>query len=131
MIQAPNELREVTAGARLNLFVSVGQTSRRLKGTIESTEQRGTNGEVLEVRVAENTPGTSEIVFWLGFTDDETFLLPLDSDDDDLVYVSYKHNGGQTGLYIDSVRDVGIRTEPAEQPNFEDPRPRTERASRQ
>lgn len=109
MIHAPNELREVAVGAEVNLFVSVGQTSRRLKGTVSGTRERGTGDEVLEVHVAERSPGAAEIVFWLGFTDEETFLLPLDDEDEALVYVKYKHNGGQTGLYIDSVREVGVR----------------------
>lgn len=109
MIHAPNELREVAVGATVNLFVSVGQTSRRLKGTVRTTRERGADGEVLEVHVAEGAPGASEIVFWLGFTDDATFLLPLDDEDEALVYVKYKHNGGQTGLYIDGVREVGVR----------------------
>lgn len=114
MIQAPNELREITVGARVNLFVSVGQTSRRLKGTVSATRERGTGDEVLEVHVAERSPGAAEIVFWLGFTDEETFLLPLDDEDEALVYVKYKHNGGQTGLYIDSVREVGVLDPSAE-----------------
>lgn len=109
MIHAPNELREVAVGATVNLFVSVGQTSRRLKGTVRTTRDRGADGEVLEVHVAEGAPGASEIVFWLGFTDDDTYLLPLDDEDEALVYVKYKHNGGQTGLYIDAVREVGVR----------------------
>lgn len=110
MIQAPNDLRDLSVGAMVNLFVSVGQTSRRLKGTVEATRERGTGGEVLEVHVAENNPGASEIVFWVGFTDEETYLLPLDAEESDLVYVKYKHNGGQTGLYIDDVRDVGVES---------------------
>ena len=114
MIHAPNELREVAVGARVNLFVSVGQTSRRLKGTVSATRERGTGDEVLEVSVAERSPGAAEIVFWLGFTDEETFLLPLDDEDEALVYVKYKHNGGQTGLYIDSVREVDVRDPSAE-----------------
>lgn len=114
MIHAPNELREVAVGAQVNLFVSVGQTSRRLKGTVSATRERGTGDEVLEVHVAERSPGAAEIVFWLGFTDEETFLLPLDDEDEALVYVKYKHNGGQTGLYIDSVREVGVRDPSAE-----------------
>lgn len=116
MIHAPNELREVAVGATVNLFVSVGQTSRRLKGTVSATRERGTGDEVLEVHVVERTPGAAEIVFWLGFTDEETFLLPLDDEDEALVYVKYKHNGGQTGLYIDSVREVGVRDPSAAEP---------------
>ena len=110
MIQAPNELRSVVVGASVNLFVSVGQTSRRLKGTVNRTRERGTAGEVLEVHVAESTPGGSEIVFWLGFTDEGTYLLPMDDEEESLVYVTYKHGGGRTGLYIDSVREVDVRT---------------------
>lgn len=110
MIQAPNELRSVVVGATVNLFVSVGQTSRRLKGTVSKTRERGTADEVLEVHVSESTPGGSEIVFWLGFTDEATYLLPLDGEEEALVYVTYKHSGGQTGLYIDSVREVDVRT---------------------
>lgn len=109
MIQAPNELRSVAVGATVNLFVSVGQTSRRLKGTVSRTRERGTGDEVLEVHVSESTPGGSEIVFWLGFTDEETYLLPMDGEREALVYVTYKHSGGQTGLYIDSVREVDVR----------------------
>ena len=109
MIHAPNELREVVVGATVNLFVSVGQTSRRLKGTVSETRERGAGDEVMEVTVVESTPGGSEIVFWIGCTDEETFLLPLDAEDEALVYVKYKHNGGQTGLYIDSVREVAVR----------------------
>lgn len=127
MIQAPNELREVTVGAKLNLFVSVGQTSRRLKGTIASVEERGSSGEVLEVRVTESAPGASDIVFWLGVTDDGTYLLPLEADGEDLVYVNYKHNGGQTGLYIDSVRDVGVGTDDPEATRVDEPVARSER----
>lgn len=110
MIQAPNELRSVAVGATVNLFVSVGRTSRRLKGTVSRTRERGTADEVLEVHVSESTPGGSEIVFWLGFTDEETYLLPMDGEEEALVYVTYKHSGGQTGLYIDSVREVDVRT---------------------
>lgn len=110
MIQAPNELRSVVVGATVNLFVSVGQTSRRLKGTVSRTRERGTADEVLEVHVSESTPGGSEIVFWLGFTDEETYLLPMDCEGEALVYVTYKHGGGRTGLYIDSVREVDVRT---------------------
>jgi len=119
MIQAPNELRDVCVGATVNLFVSVGQTSRRLKGSVEATRECGTGDEVLEVHVSESTPGDSEIVFWLGFTDEQTFLLPLDSEEGNLVYVRYKHSGGQTGLYIDRVRDVGVRS-PSEEGGDED-----------
>lgn len=108
MIRVPNELRDVAVGATVNLFVSVGQTSRRLKGTVSAIRERGSNGEVLEVRVAENTPGASEIVFWLGFTEERTYLLPLASDDD-LVYARYRHDGGRTDLFVDGVRDVGVR----------------------
>jgi hypothetical protein len=110
MIQAPNELRSVVVGATVNLFVSVGQTSRRLKGTVSRTRTRGSAEEVLEVHVSESTPGGSEIVFWLGFTDGGTFLLPMDCEEDALVYVTYKHGGGRTGLYIDNVRGVDVRT---------------------
>lgn len=109
MIQAPNELRSVAVGATVNLFVSVGQTSRRLKGTVSRTRARGSTEEVLEVHVSERTPGGSEIVFWLGYTDDETFLLPMDSDGESLVYATYEHGGGKTGLYVDSVREVAVR----------------------
>ena len=108
MIQAPNELREVAEGATVNLFVSVGRTSRRLKGTVEATRERGTDGEVLEVRAVEDAPGAAEIVFWLGFTDAETFLLPLDAEAGDLVYVNYRHGGGRTGLYVDGVRHATV-----------------------
>ena len=110
MIQAPNELRSVAVGATVNLFVSVGQTSRRLKGTVSRTRERGSADEVLEVHVTESTPGGSEIVFWLGHTEGETFLLPMDGDDEALVYATYKHGGGKTGLYVDSVREVDVQT---------------------
>ena len=131
MIHAPNELREVVVGATVNLFVSVGQTSRRLKGTVSETRARGAGDEVLEVTVAEGTPGTSEIVFWLGFTDDEAFLLPLDAEDEALVYAKYRHNGGQTGLYVDSVREVSVRGPSAEAPTAREgaPTPDAESAS--
>lgn len=109
MIQAPDELRSVAVGATVNLFVSVGQTSRRLKGTVDRTRERGSADEVLEVHVSESTPGESEIVFWLGFTDEGTYLLPMDGDGEALVYATYKHGGGKTGLYVDSVREVDVR----------------------
>lgn len=134
MIQVPNDLRELSAGAMVNLFVSVGQTSRRLKGTVEATHKRGTGGEVLEVHVAENNPGASRIVFWVGFTDEETYLLPLEAEDSDLVYVKYKHNGGQTGLYIDDIRDVGVEPTDAESTTAEwssmDEKARIDRAAK-
>jgi|GEM_PF-1248763 hypothetical protein len=109
MLRVPNELRDVCVGATVNLFVSVGKTSRRLKGEVHETRERGENGDVVEVRVIEETPGDSDIVFWLGFADDSTYLLPLDAYDDRLVYVEYRHNGARTGLNVRTVRDVGVR----------------------
>lgn len=108
MIQAPDELRSVAVGATINLFVSVGQTSRRLKGTVSETHGRGADDEVLEVHVTEDPPGGSEIVFWLGLADEGTFLLPLDGDGESLVYATYRHAGGKTGLYVDGVREVEV-----------------------
>ncbi|WP_181693509.1 hypothetical protein [Natronomonas sp. LN261] len=109
MLRVPNELRDVCVGAIVNLFVSVGKTSRRLKGEVCETRERGENGDVVEIRIIEDTPGDSDIVFWLGFTEESTYLLPLDAYDDRLVYVEYRHNGARTGLNVRDVRDVGIR----------------------
>jgi hypothetical protein len=109
MIRVSNELRDVCVGATVNLFVSVGKTSRRLKGEVYETRDRGENGDVLEVRISENVPGESDILFWLGFADESTYLLPLDAYDDRLVYVEYRHNGARTGLNVRDVREVGIR----------------------
>lgn len=108
MIQAPDELRSVAVGATVNLFVSVGQTSRRLKGTVSETRERGADDEVLEVHVTEGPPGGSEIVFWLGLAEAGTYLLPLESDGESLVYATYRHAGGKTGLYVDRVREVEV-----------------------
>ncbi|WP_299237509.1 hypothetical protein [Natronomonas sp.] len=108
MIRVSDELRDVCVGATVNLFVSVGTTSRRLKGEVYETRERGENGDVVEVRITEGTPGDSDIVFWLGFADGATYLLPLDAYDDRLVYVEYRHNGARTGLNVRTVRDVGV-----------------------
>lgn len=112
MIQAPDELRSVAVGATVNLFVSVGQTSRRLKGTVSETRERGADDEVLEVHVTERPPGGSEIVFWLGVAEEGTYLLPLDGDGESLVYATYRHGGGKTGLYVDGVREVEVSQPP-------------------
>lgn len=109
MIQVPNELRNVASGATVNLFVSVGQTSRRLKGEIRTVREHGASDEIREIRIEENTPSDSEIVLWIGGTDGEAYLLPLEADEDGLVYAEYRYNGGKTGLYIDAVREVGVR----------------------
>lgn len=116
MIRAPDELRDVSVGATANLFVSVGGTSRRLKGTVDTIRERGANGEVIEVRIAEETPGTSEAVFRLGVAEGATYLLPMDVEGDDVVYVRYRRDGGRTGLYVDEVRDVSVRP-PAPSPS--------------
>lgn len=108
MIPVSDELRDVCVGATVNLFVSVGTTSRRLKGEVYETRERGERGEVVEVRITEGTPGDSDVVFWLGFADDATYMLPLDAYDDRLVYVEYRHNGARTGLNVRTVRDVGV-----------------------
>lgn len=109
MIQVPNELRNVTLGATVNLFVSVGQTSRRLKGEIRTVYEHGASDEIKEIRIEEDTPSGSEIVLWIGGTDEEAYLLPLEADEDGLVYAEYRYSGGKTGLYIDAVREVGVR----------------------
>jgi hypothetical protein len=109
MIRVSDELRDVYVGSTVNLFVSVGQTSRRLKGEVYETKERGENGDVVEVRIIEDTPGDSDIVFWLGFADESTYLLPLDAYDDRLVYVEYRHNGARTGLNVRDVREVGVQ----------------------
>lgn len=109
MLQVSNELRDVCVGSTVNLFVSVGMTSRRLKGEVYETRERGESGDVVEVRIIEDTPGDSDIVIWLGFADDSTYLLPLDAYDDRLVYVEYRHNGARTGLNVRNVRDVRVK----------------------
>jgi hypothetical protein len=109
MIRVSDELRDVYVGSMVNLFVSVGRTSRRLKGEVYETKERGENGDVVEVRITEDTPGDSDIVFWLGFADESTYLLPLDAYDDRLVYVEYRHNGARTGLNVRDVREVGVQ----------------------
>jgi hypothetical protein len=109
MIQVSDELRDASVGSTVNLFVSVGQTSRRLKGEVYETRERGENGDVVEVRIIEDTPGDSDIVFWLGFADESTYMLPLDAYDDRLVYVEYRHNGARTGLNVRNVREVGVK----------------------
>jgi hypothetical protein len=63
MIRVPNELRDACVGATVNLFVSVGKTSRRLKGEVYETRDRGENGDVLEVRISGDIPGESDIRF--------------------------------------------------------------------
>ena len=110
MIRASNELRDVSVGATVNLFVASGRTSRRLKGTVEATRERGANGEVLEVRLAEATPGNAEIVFRLGSTAEATYLLPMAVDGDDVVYARYRREGGRTDVYVDEVRSVEVRS---------------------
>lgn len=110
MIRASNEWRDAGVGATVNLFISVGWTSRRSKGTVDATRRRGAAGEVLEVRFAEETPGGSEVVIWLGFTEEATFLLPMAVDGDDGVYVRYGRDGGRTGLYVDAAREVSVRS---------------------
>jgi hypothetical protein len=109
MIRVSDELRDVCVGATVNLFVSVGTTSRRLKGEVYETRERGGDGAVVEVRIIEDTPGDSDIVFWLGVAEEATYLLPLDAYDDRLVYVEYRHNGARTGLNVRDVREVGVR----------------------
>ncbi len=109
MIPVSDELRDVCVGATVNLFVSVGKTSRRLKGEVYETTARGESGDVLEVRLTEQTPGDSDVVFWLGMAEEATYLLPLDAYDDRLVYVEYRQNGARTGLDVRAVRDVGVR----------------------
>ncbi|MDR9381655.1 MAG: hypothetical protein RI560_08305 [Natronomonas sp.] len=109
MIRVPNELRDACVGSTVNLFVSVGTTSRRLKGEVYETRDRGENGDVLEVRISEDVPGESDIRFWLGVADESTYLLPLDAYDDRLVYVEYRHNGARIGLNVRDVREVGLR----------------------
>lgn len=110
MIRASNELRDVVVGATVNLFVSVGRTSRRLKGAVEATRERGADGEVLEVRLVEDAPGTSEIVFWLGFTGEATYLLPMAVEGDDVVYARYGREGCRTGLYVEEVREATVQS---------------------
>ena len=112
MIQVSDELRDVCIGATVNLFVSVGRTSRRLKGEVYETRERGENGDVIEIRIIEQTPKDSDIVFWLGIADEATYLLPLDAYDDRLVYIEYRHNGARTGLNVKDVREIGIRETP-------------------
>lgn len=109
MIPVSDELRDVRVGATVNLFVSVGNTSKRLKGEVYETTARGENGDVLEVRLTEQTPDGSDVVFWLGMAEGATYLLPLDAYDDRLVYIEYHHNGARTGLDVRTVRDVGVR----------------------
>lgn len=67
-------------------------------------------GEVLEVRFAEETPGGSEVVVWLGFTEEASFLLPMAVGGDDGVYARYRRDGGRTGLYVDAAREVSVRS---------------------
>lgn len=108
MIQVPDELRDVDTGEQVNLFVSVGQATRRLKGEVHTVRERGASGEVMEVRATEQTPGTTEFVFWLGTTGNGTYLLPMDSSDDGLVYAEYRRARGRTGLYVDAVKEVRV-----------------------
>lgn len=108
VIQVPDELRDVDAGEPVNLFVSVGQATHRLKGEVHTIRERGTSDEVLEVRATEQTPGTTEFVFWLGTSENGTYLLPMDSSDDGLVYAEYRRARGRTGLYVDSVKEVRV-----------------------
>ena len=110
MIRASNELRDVTVGATVNLFVSVGQTSRRVKGTVAATRERGAHGEVLEVRLAEEATGAATVDFRLGFTEEATYLLPMAVEGEDVVYVRCRRDGARTGLYVDAVRDVSVRS---------------------
>lgn len=65
---------------------------------------------MLEVRFAEETPGGSEVVIWLGFTEETTFLLPMAVEGDDGVYARYPRDGGRTGLYVDAAREVSVRS---------------------
>ena len=109
MIRVSDELRDVCVGATVNLFVSVGKTSRRLRGEDYKTRARRECGDVVEVRITEGTPGDSDIVFWLGMAEEATYMLPLDAYDDRLVYVEYRHNGARTGLNVRTVREVGVR----------------------
>lgn len=126
MIRASNELRDVSVGATVNLFVAVGRTSRRLKGTVEATRERGANGEVLEVSLAEATPGNAEILFRLGFTAEETYLLPLAVDGDDVVYARYRREGGRTDVYVDEVRAAEVRSPTESVGGRSTPSPRVE-----